>query len=62
MQSRRVSTNLDPYEQRDLEYIQEHLTRHIYGGTHRPPAAEALRMAIRYYARHLRPKGIKQNL
>ena len=60
MPSKRFSTNLDPMEQRDLAYIQEHLTRHIYGGSHRPPAAEALRTAVRYYARHLRPKGISQ--
>ena len=59
MQSKRFSTNLDPMEQWDLEYIQEYLTRHIYGGSHRPTAAEALRTAVRYYARHLRPKGIK---
>ena len=58
MPSKRFSTNLDDQEQRDLAYIQEHLTRHIYGGTHKPPAAEALRIAVRYYARHLRPKGI----
>ena len=56
--SKRVSTNLDSMEQWDLEYIQEHLTRHIYGGTHKPPVAECLRMAIRYYARQLRPRGV----